>query len=133
MNWVQFMVEEEGKKEREEKRRRAASGVFSSYPAASLICHFAVGRKLRCFAVSRGICGQMAARTSDSCRAKPTAPWVFLVRCVDCTDRGHSFGLEPLGMSVNSSECLSQIPFSMLHNSRYFYTSVMNKLNCLGK
>lgn len=35
------------------------------------------------------------------CGAKPKAPWVFLVRCVDRSDRGHSFGLEPLGKSLS--------------------------------
>lgn len=39
----------------------------------------------------------------------PTAPWVFLVRCVDCTDRVHSFGLEPLGRRVIFSQCVPKI------------------------
>lgn len=90
------------------RRRRAASGACSPSPAASLICHFSVGRELRCFAVIRGIFW-FPARTSDSFRAKPIVPCVFLVRCVDCIDRGHSFGLEPLGRSVISSQYVPQV------------------------
>lgn len=50
------------------------------------------------------------AWTSDSSRAEPTVPWVFLVRCVDCSDRGHSFGREPLGMSVISRQHVPKNP-----------------------
>lgn len=36
-----------------------------------------------------------------------THPRVFLVRCGNCADRGHSLGLEPLGRSVSVFHSLS--------------------------
>lgn len=44
----------------------------------------------------------------DSNSPNPPAAGVFLVRCGNCADRGHSLGLEPLEESVSLLHFLSE-------------------------
>lgn len=63
------MVEVESKDEEKRGNNGTASGGWSSSCAGCLICHFAVGRKLRCFNLIRPIL------CSDGCQDLPVYFW----------------------------------------------------------